>query len=278
MSKVLFSLLFVCSLNVFAKNKFTTIGSVMQLQFPESSQSGKPLLYYGGPVIANVKVFVGIWNDRVAADTKNGILDFYSAYVNSTNMDWLSEYQTSVTAVDGRAGTNQQIGRGQVLGQLVMTPTLTAKRITDEQIQQEVEKQIDAGNFPRPDKDTLYMLHFSRDISISIEGMSSCMAFGGYHSGYVSPKYGNVYYGVLPDCGGGFNNTTFVSSHELIEAVTDAFPTPGDKPAFPQAWNADDGNEIADLCPSMTNFVGPKTTYKISLEWSNSHNRCYDGK
>jgi hypothetical protein len=278
LAKILVSVHLVFTVNALAKKKITTKGSIMHLQFPEGETSGKPLLYYGGPVIANVKVFVGLWNDRVAADTKNGIQDFYAAYVNSTNMDWLGEYKTDVPAVDGRAGTNQVIGRGQVLGQKLMTPSITAKKITDEQIQQEIESQIDAGNFPRPDQDTLYMIHFSRDISITIEGMSSCMAFGGYHSGFTSTKYGNIFYGVLPDCGGGFNNTTFVSSHELIEAVTDAFPTPGDKPAYPQAWNAADGNEIADLCPSMANFQGPKATYKISLEWSNTRNRCYDGK
>lgn len=268
-----------------AKNKLYTANALLvpKIQQDPTVQSN-PLLYYGGPVIANVKVFVGIWNERVSADVKNGITDFYRAYVTSEHMDWLNEYQTSVTAVDGRAGTGQSIGRGQVLGEKIMTPSITTKKITDTQIQQEIEKQIDAGNFPRPDQNTLYMLHFSKDIQITIEGMTSCFSFGGYHNAYKSAKYGDVFYGVMPECsffgGGSFSSITNVSSHELIEAVTDPFPTPGDKPAFPQAWNAADGNEIADLCQNGpgTTLQGPKGTYSISLEWSNTRNRCYDGK
>lgn len=269
----------------FAKNKFNYYNSLLQLQFPHttSAGSGNPMLYYGGPVISNVKVFTVLWNDRVNTEVKTKITDFYSAYVNSEHMDWLNEYQTSGKAVDGRAGTNQTIGRGQVIGEKLITPNLTAKKITDPQIQQELEKQMDAGVLPRPDQNTLYMIHFSKDIQISIEGMTSCFSFGGYHTAFTSTKYGDVFYGVLPECsffgGGGFASITFVSAHELIEAVTDPFPTPGSSPAYPQAWNAADGNEIADLCSSgSTTLKGPKGDYNISLEWSNSKNRCYDGK
>lgn len=269
----------------FAKNKINTHNALLQLQFPKStgvSNAGNPLLYYGGPVISNVKVFTVLWNDRVNPQVKNGITDFYRAYVDSQHMDWLSEYATNINAVDGRAGTGQTIGRGQVLGEATITPSVTSKKITDEQIQQEIEKNIDAGIFPRPDQDTLYMAHFSKDIQISIEGMTSCFSFGGYHNAFKSEKYGNIFYGVMPECsmfgGGGFKSITFVASHELIEAVTDPFPTPGSSPAYPQAWNAIDGNEIADLCTRGTTFKGPKADYNISMEWSNSRNRCYDGK
>ena len=268
----------------FAKNKINTANSLLALKFPSGPVTqSKPLLYYGGPVISNVRVFVGIWNDRVSPEVKTSITDFYRAYVTSEHMDWLNEYQTNITAVDGRNGTAQSIGRGEVIGEKIMTPSVVAKKITDTQIQQEIEKQIDAGHFPRPDANTLYMLHFSKDIQISIEGMTSCFSFGGYHNAYKSAKYGDIFYGVMPECsmfgGGGFGNITFVAAHELIEAVTDPFPTPGDKPAFPQAWNAADGNEIADLCQSgSTTLKGPKGNYNISLEWSNSRNRCYDGK
>lgn len=270
----------------FAKNKINTNNALLGLQFPkaesENTTAGNPLLYYGGPVISNVKVFTGFWNNRVMPEVKNGITDFYRAYVDSQHMDWLNEYATNVKAVDGRAGTAQTIGRGQVLGEVMMNPSVTAKKITDEQIQKEIEKSIDAGIFPKPDANTLYMLHFSKDIQISIEGMTSCFSFGGYHNAFKSERYGDIFYGVMPECsffgGGNFGSITFVSAHELIEAVTDPFPTPGSSPAYPQAWNAADGNEIADLCSGSTILKGPKADYKISQEWSNSRNRCYDGQ
>ena len=268
----------------FTANKFNTHNALLQLQFPKpaaDTDSGNPLLYYGGPVISNVKVFTVLWNDRVSPAVKTGITDFYRAYVDSQHMDWLNEYATNVKAVDGRAGTGQTIGRGQVLGEKTLTPSVTAKKITDTQIQQEIEKSIDAGLLPKPDKNMLYMMHFSKDIQISIEGMTSCFSFGGYHNAFKSAKYGDIFYGVMPECsafgGGNFGSITFVAAHELIEAVTDPIPTPGSSPAYPQAWNAADGNEIADLCGSSTVLKGPKADYTISMEWSNSRNRCYDG-
>lgn len=269
----------------FAKNKFNTNNALLQVQFPKANNvvntAGNPLLYYGGPVISNVKVFTVFWNDRVSPQVKSGITDFYRAYVDSQHMDWLNEYATNVKAVDGRAGTGQTIGRGQVLGEKTIKPSVTSKKITDLQIQQELLRNIDAGVLPRPDQNTVYMTHFSKDIQISIEGMTSCFAFGGYHYAFKSEKYGDIFYGVMPECsfnGGGFDSITFVSSHELIEAVTDPFPTPGSSPAYPQAWNAVDGNEIADICATQTVFKTPKADYTISMEWSNSRSRCYDGK
>lgn len=281
---LIFSMLFVVSQSLFAKNKFYVHRTPFHIEYPQvRTQASTSLLYYGGPVISHPKVFTVLWNDRVSAEVKAHISEFYAAYVNSEHMDWLNEYQTNLKAVDGRPGTAQEIGRGQFLGEKLIAASVSSKKITDVQIQHEIELQIDAGVLPRPDQDSLYMIHFSKDIQISVEGMTSCYAFGGYHNGFKSAKYGNVFYGVLPECSflgsGGFSELTQVSAHELIEAVTDPFPTPGNSPAYPQAWNAADGNEIADICSSgSATLKGPKANYSISLEWSNSRKRCYDGQ
>src|SRR5262249_41764676 len=75
-----------------------------------------------------------------------------------------------------------------------------------------------------------------------------------------------------------FENLTIVSSHEALEAVTDPFPTPGDKPAYPQAWNTNDGQEIADLCQSQSGTVtGHGLTSKVSGEWDNKSSSCLSG-
>src|SRR5206468_4133529 len=83
-----------------------------------------------------------------------------------------------------------------------------------------------------------------------------------YHEGFNSKSGAPIFYGVMPVCGGfgcgfgnAFDNLTIVSSHEALEAITDPFPTPGDKPAYPQAWNTTDGQEIADLCQSVSGTV-----------------------
>ncbi len=286
------SLLVLISFSAEAKNIFTQRNSFnvnFEVVFPQDTapadpQSGK-LLYYGGLVIAQPKVQVVFWNKDINAQIKANMSDFYSTYLNSQHMDWLSEYSTEgLVAVDGRQGTNQKIQRGQVTGEVVLTPVNTARSLKDADIQAELVKQIDNGSLPAPDDNTLYMIHFPKNIRISIDGATSCMSFGGYHFGFKDARYGNIFYGVMPECGsfGGvtLDSITEVSAHELNEAITDAYPTPGSSPAYPQAWNDQGGNEIGDICQDRpgTTMTGAKRNYSIVLEWSNSRNSCYDGK
>jgi len=287
LKRMIIALALVVSSTSFAGNKFNYHGALLVPQFHATDADvvtqAKPLLYYGGPVLSQVKVMTVLWNDQVSADVKTGISDFYAAYVDSQHMDWLAEYSTNLTAVDGRQGTGQTIGRGSFIGEKILTPSFAGKKISDEQIQAELIKQIDAGILPKPDSQTLYMIHFPAKMQIVIEGMTSCFSFGGYHNGVKTTQYGDLFYGVMPECsmfgGANFGEITYVSAHELIEAVTDPYPTPGSSPAYPQAWNAADGNEIADLCNGgSATLKGPKANYKITLEWSNSRNRCYDGQ
>ena len=282
---VLVGLCLVAGLTAQAKNKFYTHGSVLVPSLHVETNQATKLAYYGGPVISHVKAVPVFWGASVNTEVQRVMANFYAAYVKSKHMDWLTEYNTNLKAIDGRDGTNQVIGQGEATSSILIQPILTSKKITDVEIQKEIEMQIDAGNLPRPDSNTLYMIHFPQDVQISIEGMSSCFSFGGYHNGFKGAKYGDTFYAVLPDCSftsGGqssLSSTTFVASHELIEAVTDAFPTPGSSPAYPQAWNDAGGNEIADLCTAGGGKLATSgQEFTISLEWSNSRNSCYNGE
>ncbi len=243
------------------------------------------LEYFGGPIISQVKVMTVFWNKDVRAEIQNEIPKFYSEFVNSQHIDWLSEYNTNLTAINGRAGTNQKFSRGQTIGTAVLNPSFASSELNDDQIVAELIYQIQNKNLPTPDSNTLYAIHFPGYITINSYGEKSCVAFGGYHNGVHNNQLGDIFYTVIPDCGfnsldanASFNYTTIVSSHEVIEAITDAFPTPGDKPAYPQAWNTIDGYEIADICSyGKAVLVGSKRSYAISSEWSNKRGRCYDG-
>lgn len=239
--------------------------------------------YYGGPVIEHAKVYAIFWGDKVDAETKSKIGPFFENILDSTYMDWLSEYKTDITAVDGRRGTNQTIGRGTFNGAIAIQPGNASKALTDADIQTELDAQIAAGRLPKSDANSLYMVYFPSGVSISIEGQRSCSSFCAYHEGFTSQRSGApVYYGVMPvcgfGCGGGFDGLTAVSSHECLEAITDPFPTPGDKPAYPQAWNDPGGQEIADLCADVSSTVtGRGLTSTVSGEWDNSINGCNRG-
>jgi len=247
--------------------------------------SGGNLLYYGGPVIEHAKVYAVFWGDTVDSETKDKIGPFFSNILDSAYMDWLSEYDTSLPAVDGRAGTKQHIGRGSYAGAITIKPLNQGADLTDAMLQQELDAQIAAGKLPPSDANTLYMLYFPAGISISIEAQKSCETFCAYHEGFTSQRSGApVYYGVMPVCGGWgcgfggkFDALTAVSAHECIEAVTDPFPTPGDKPAYPQAWNTSGGEEIADLCTSSSKVTGHGLTSTVSQLWDNKTGACNPG-
>jgi hypothetical protein len=248
---------------------------------PRVEPGAKTMLYFGGPVLAQSQVVSVIWSGAVAKTTIKQIGPFLKAIVNSTFVDQLAQYSTNLTGVNGHAGTDQTIVRGKYLGQVVIRPANRKKVLTDAEVQTELLAQIAAKKLPASNLNTLYMIYFPADITIVLDGSKSCAGFGAYHyavSATVTPS--NVFYGVMPDCSGGFGSyLTFASSHEFAEATTDAIPTPGSSPAYPQAWNSAEGYEIGDLCEGVagTTLTTKKTTYTVTQVWDNSTNACGTG-
>lgn len=287
---LMISLFLASSMQVEAKNGFyptnfnrSELGTLLAAEAPVQSK----LVYYGGPVISHVKAYAVFWGPNVNANVKSNIGEFYSTVTNSSYLDWLDEYNTTINAQDGRAGTQQHIGRGTFAGAITITPANTATTIDDVDIQAEIQHQIDSGKLPKPDEDTLYMTYFPPGITITAAGMKSCSEFCAYHGFKGAPDTAHFYYGVMPDLGGAcvfgcgfanpFNVMTAISSHELMEAITDPFPTPGSTPAYPQAWNTTDGSEVGDLCAGSNNTLAAAKsgkTFTVQSEWDNNANAC----
>lgn len=227
--------------------------------------SNNTVSYGGGAVLSNVRVVPVFWTGNIYAPVRSEIHCFYSAAVSGSYMDWLSEYDTPT----------QHIGRGTVAGSVTIAPSHTGARLSDGDIQDELAAQIDAGVLPAPTADTLYMIHFPPGVTISSEG-GSCVAFCAYHFDF-SHNGRRVRYGVMPDfgpgsgcdtgCGPGtqFQNVMSASSHELIEAVTDADPN--------SAWSGPAG-EIGDSC-NQREVTLPGTSYIVQQQWSNTRNACF---
>jgi hypothetical protein len=261
-----------------------------------AAPAGAHLTYFGGPVISNVHVVQVLWGNgsyapQVSATTTPSIASFFSDITNSTFMDMLSQYNTTISG-----GTNQTIGHGTFDGQFTIIPSVTGNTIDDTQIQPELLAQINAGHLPAPVLDaagnvnTLYMIYFPPGITITQGGSSSCVGGGfcAYH-GTTSNTIGgsHVLYGVHPDmqagsgcaqgCGNSsvFGNYTSVSSHEFAEAVTDADVGIATTFAAPLAWMDMNNGEIGDICNAQQGtFVANGTSYTIQLEFSNSANNC----
>ncbi|HET9597357.1 MAG TPA: hypothetical protein VFP65_17335 [Anaeromyxobacteraceae bacterium] len=265
---------------------------------PLAAPAGAHLSYFGGRVVSNVQVVQVIWGTgsflpQVTSTASPSIATFYQGVLNSPYVDWLTEYDTSVAG-----GTNQSIGRGSFFGQFVITPSVTAATITDAQIQSELAAQIAAGHLPAPTVDaagntnTYYAVFFPHGKTISQGGSSSCVAGGfcAYHGTVAAnASHREFYYGVHPDMQAGsgcdrgcgtapttFQNQTSVSSHELVETMTD--PEVGLATTFapPLAWYDRVNGEIGDICNAQQGTVvgSDGVTYTVQTEFSNVANNC----
>jgi hypothetical protein len=238
-----------------------------------AAPAGSHLKYYGGPVLANVKVVNVFWNSSVAHQTE--VNKFYTDILGSQYFDWLGEYDTPT----------QHIGHGSFIGAVTDTAAPTGSTITNDQIQAELSRLLDGNVVPANDgANLLYMIYFPSGVKIQLDGSnSSCVQFCAYHNTYTHAGK-NVYYGVMPDVnsgacsfgcgtGGPVPNLTAVSAHELVEAVTDGAVglVQGDQPVAPLAWYDQTNGEIGDICVGQTGTVNGQT---VQLEWSNFANAC----
>lgn len=231
--------------------------------------------YFGGSVFSNVRVVSVIWGANVNAQTVSGMPGFLGALVNSTYVDQLSIYDTNLSGV-AHAGTNQTIARGTFYGQIQITPQHKATSLSDSMIRAELVHQIGIGVLPANDLNTLYMVYFPKNVTITVGKSVGCSSFGAYHgSTSTTVTSTNIFYGVMPDCGYSFNQHTEISSHEFAEAMTDNIPTPGSHPKYPQAWNTSNGYEIGDLCESKQGtLTAGTTTYTVQEVYLNTLAGC----
>jgi hypothetical protein len=247
---------------------------------PHRHPKGIPVAWdvidYGGTVFTKVNVVSVMWGPDVNTQTVADIGGFLKAIVNSTYVDQLSVYDTTREAQHGRKGTDQTIGRGTYFGQVQITPEHKSLKLTDTDIRQELAYQISKGVLPANTLNTLYMTYFPANVTIRLGGLTSCQEFGAYHEAVLSKRtQNNMFYGVMPDCGAGFDFLTSASSHEFAEATTDNIPTSSSNPRYPQAWNTSDGYEIGDLCEgTQASLTAGSMVYEVQELYLNNIRGC----
>ncbi|HEY5029191.1 MAG TPA: hypothetical protein VIK39_12340 [Candidatus Angelobacter sp.] len=271
-----------------------TTGAVVGFAAP----AGAHLTYFGGPIISNVQVVQvlygsGSYNAQVAGSSSPTMGNFYSDITSSGLITLMQQYNTPASG-----GTGQTFGNGSFGGLFQIVPAAgnNGSTISDAQIQSEILAQITAGHLPAPILDgqgnpnTLYMIFFPPGKTITQGGSSSCVGGGfcAYHGTTNSLLNGkHVLYGVMPDmqagsgcstgCGSSsvFGNYTSVTSHELVEAMTDADVGIATTFSAPLAWYDMTNGEIGDICNGQqASYVANGTTYTIQLEFSNAANNC----
>jgi hypothetical protein len=231
--------------------------------------------YGGGPLMQHVKVFVIFYSPNMPDRDKYA--GFYTAITQSAHVDWLLEYNV----------TSYKIGRGSYIGMFEDTKPNPATVTSLTNPETYLTGLINNHKVPPPDDDTLYMMYFPSHVDpyLNFGGGSipSCISNGqfcAYHSSFTLGTQ-LVRYGVMPDanaggCAGGcganptpFQNMTDVSSHELIEAITD----PDDNTAWVDSTQG--CGEIGDICATGgLDEVDTVGGFTVQKEWSNKLNAC----
>jgi hypothetical protein len=156
-------------------------------------------------------------------------------------------------------------------------------------IQQHVVGGGDGGaapDFPRPDADTLYVIYFPPNVTITLDGSPSCDSFGAYHNTTTLPDANDVPraapYAIIPRCGTKESTTTVSASHEIIEAATDPDIGLNSISYYMRdpLW-AIAGGEVGDLCEGFgsSGTTTTESTFVVQRSWSNksaaaSHDPC----
>jgi len=263
-----------------------------------AAPAGAHLTYHNGPIISNVQVVQvlygsGSYNSQVAGTASPTMGNFFADITSTGLISLMQQYNTNISG-----GTNQIFGNGTFGGLFQIVPSAgnNGSTIDDSNIQAELLAQINAGHLPAPVLDatgnanTVYFFYFPPGKTITQGGSSSCVGGGfcAYHgttNSLINGQHG--LYGVMPDMQAGsgcatgcgtssvFGNYTSVTSHELVEAMTDAQVGIATVIGPPLAWYDSTNGEIGDICNGQqATYVANGTSYVIQLEFSNSANNC----
>ena len=240
------------------------------------------LTYFGGPVVSHIRVVQVLWGEgdylaNVRQTKSPSMATFYQQILNSAYVDWLSEYDTPT----------QTIGRGEFVGQFLITPVNPGPTINDSEVTDELARQIAAGHVPAPDANIYYAVYFPAGVTVHAFNATTCVDACGWH-GPASTAAGVLRYSVHPDVRGtcpchghhgDFADMMSVASHEMVETMTD--PDVG----ISTSWYdiqapASEGGEISDICNfDQLPFVGSDgVTYTVQTAWSNALGACIASK
>jgi hypothetical protein len=245
---------------------------------PAHASTAPQVSNYGGRVISHVKVDVVVWGSWSYGSTvpltgHRSITSFAGAIPASPYIDWLREYNTST----------QSIGRGGLDGVFTVLPASTANGtiVSNTQIQSAMTQLIGAGRLPKPSADRLYVIFFRKGQTITRPEGDSKHEFCAYHDTRAYPLHA-INYAVIPyEIGNAgchaastsFDSVTTITSHELVEAITDPGVGLGKLAWYNRAYG-----EIGDICAgvsapgSVTGSDGVR--YVVQREWSNRRRSC----
>ncbi len=245
-----------------------------------TGQARQPALTFnGGPMLQAPQLHAVFWGSQVPVDTQTAVTSWFGDLVQSPIVPMLGQYDTASPA--------QFITQMHFAGAIVDADAPAQTTITDQDIQVELTRMIDAGTVPANDGNQLYVMYFPPGATITSDSGTSCVEFCGYHGSFYR-NGSNAFYAAIPDmtvdpCKSAcaydptpINDVFMATSHEVTEATTDAavgaITTGG--PSY--AWfDPLSGNEIGDICAGLS-FTSAAGLIE-QMEWSNAATGCVGG-
>jgi hypothetical protein len=129
-----------------------------------------------------------------------------------------------------------------------------------------------------PNDREVYVLYYPATSTITLDTYKSCVDFAGYHNEYVDTNSGlKITYAVIARCSGDtVDSATRVTSHEVVEAVTDPdndiFGYYGLSSDFAIWQTLSEGSEVGDMCQIYGNstYTPAAIGNSIQRSWSNA--------
>ncbi|MEA2689612.1 MAG: hypothetical protein QOD51_2219 [Candidatus Eremiobacteraeota bacterium] len=236
-------------------------------------QATTPLLYNGGPIQTNPKMYVVFWGSSWSTSTgdPNGVASRMKSFLAVVGGSRWNNSTTQYTQSGGAHVGNQT---GSFVGSYVDTTSAPPKAPTQAQLAAEAVKA--AAHYGDYTANAAYIVALPHGIKPSGFGTQYCA----YHSSTTAAGHTIAWTNdpYLPDvgtsCGAGSVNSpgtldgvSIVFGHEQAETETDPFPNSG--------WLDSSGAENGDKCAWVNLINNPNAGgYPTQPLWSNANSGC----
>lgn len=251
---------------------------------PNAPNPANDMVYSGGPVMTgNVSVHLVFWlppGHSFSSGYQSLLQRFFGDFSQTSVFSVISQYTNS----SGQSAQSVSFG-----GAATDTSAFPGTTTFDSNIRSEVQKEVGQNGWSTGVSNIVFV-YTPADERICFDGSNQCSdnTFCAYHDGFTASGQ-TFLYASIPDEGGcgipaSPNNNVSAdgsidsSSHELMEAMSDALPNSG--------WSNNNVGEIGDPCahtygPAINSngadVTGNGNFYLIQPEYSNAVHDCSMG-
>jgi len=231
----------------------------------QKAASGGPLVDHGGKVLAASHTYAIYWGNQSAwaSDVQTGMASFFGGLNGTSFLNTDTQYLRGATVSSAYQGFKIDTSNPPTRSPSTSTIASEVKKVYGTSLDPQGIYFVFTSNFPNRANYCAWHAYQS------IGGQNIAFAYMPNTSGVAGCDPGNLY-GLTGS--EGLRSLANVTSHEFMEAVTDASPG-----SSTYGWIDSSGSEIGDKCAWTFNApvsLSNGTKWQLQEEWSNSANGC----